>query len=178
MTTSTPETDRDAVQQRISALRDKGYVLRSVFDGTNMIPVGSPADAFAAITAVDQALLFVTLHGVPRGWVRFVLRNSPTGVDVLRAYSAYLSRMSDEAASTPETGRDTVQQVCHCTQVPGRYQPDTDVCPRCGHLARFHRAHDCNFPVTVERQTTPENVYTHPFAPECETPPRPPLFTY
>jgi hypothetical protein len=37
-----------------------------------MIPVDSPDAAFAEIIAVDDAYLFMELHGDPVGWMRFV----------------------------------------------------------------------------------------------------------
>lgn len=79
---SAPSSDKAAIRQTIRALRSKGYVLDRVFDGEDDIPVADETEAIAAITAVDDAYLWVA-EGTPtgpKGWVRFVMGNEPEEV--------------------------------------------------------------------------------------------------
>jgi hypothetical protein len=79
---SAPSTDRGAVQQIIRALRAADYQLVAVNDGEELVKVSNEAEALAAIFAVDEATLVVT---IPRsdgrqGGVFFVLGNDPEEV--------------------------------------------------------------------------------------------------
>jgi len=79
---SAPSTDQAGIRQTIRALRAAGYELTEVFDGEDRVLVQTEADALDAITAVEDAYLFVTHSAdpVPHTWVRFVLGNDPEEV--------------------------------------------------------------------------------------------------
>ena len=77
-----PSSDRAAVRQIIRAIRASGWVLVSVYDGEDRIPVANETEALDAIFAVDEATLTVA-EGTPTGpsgWVYFVLGNDPEEV--------------------------------------------------------------------------------------------------
>lgn len=76
----TPTTDRGGIQQVLRVLTESGHTLDRVYDGED-VDVSTVKDALEAVTAVDDAYLFVTLpDGERTGWVRFVLGNDPEEV--------------------------------------------------------------------------------------------------
>lgn len=78
-----PTTDRGGIQQAIRALRADGWELRHVWDGGERVKVTNETEAVEAITAVDEARLYVRRgDGVTteKGWAFFVLGNSPEEV--------------------------------------------------------------------------------------------------
>lgn len=81
---SAPKTDEAGIRQTIRALRAADYVLTAVYDGEDHVKVTNEQDAVDAITAVDDAYLFVMPKGsdgtTPDLWVRFVLGNAPDEV--------------------------------------------------------------------------------------------------
>ena len=82
---SAPKTDEAGIRQTIRALRAADYVLVSVFDGDDDGPVKvtTEQEAVAAITAVDDAYLYVRPKDADETdavWVRFVLGNDPEEV--------------------------------------------------------------------------------------------------
>ena len=76
-----PESDSAAIRQTIRALKAAAWTLDYVDNGEEDIPVKTEQEAIDAITAVDQAWLFVkrTENGV-RSYVFFVLGNDPEEV--------------------------------------------------------------------------------------------------
>jgi len=80
---SVPMTDEAGIRQTIRALKAGGYVLVHVFDGEEDVEVSTESEAVEAITAVDDAYLYVAPKGDADGktsWVRFVLGNDPEEV--------------------------------------------------------------------------------------------------
>lgn len=78
---SAPSSDTAAIRQIIRALRAADYPLDSVWDGEESVEVSTEAEAIEAITAVDQAHLYVkTPNRGILGWVFFVLGNDPEEV--------------------------------------------------------------------------------------------------
>lgn len=76
-----PSSDSAGIRQAIRALRGAGYTLVEVWDGEETVPVKNESEAVAAITAVDDATLFVrTPEGDRDPWVRFVMGNDPEEV--------------------------------------------------------------------------------------------------
>lgn len=79
-----PTTDRGGIQQAIRALQGDGWLLFGVHDGEDSVATPTEAEALAAITAVDEARLFVTRRdaegNAEGGTVLFVLGNSPEEV--------------------------------------------------------------------------------------------------
>lgn len=67
-----PQTDESAIRQTIRALVAAGYSLLHVDDGEESIRVSTESAALEAITAVDEAHLFVTHGPTVSGWVYFV----------------------------------------------------------------------------------------------------------
>ena len=76
---SAPKTDEAAIRAIIRALRAAGWELDSVNDGEELIETRTESDAIEAITAVDQANLYVVKTG-RTGRVFFVLGNDPKEV--------------------------------------------------------------------------------------------------
>ena len=76
---SAPSTDAAAMRHIIRALRADDWTLVKVFDGEEDVPVTNESEAIEAITAVDDAYLFVK-RGEESGWVFFVLGNEPLEV--------------------------------------------------------------------------------------------------
>lgn len=76
---SKPSSDAAGIRQTIRALRDAGWELASVNDREEDLKVTNEAEALAAVTAVDEAFLYVT-KGDQRGYVFFVLGNEPDEV--------------------------------------------------------------------------------------------------
>lgn len=75
---SAPSSDSAAIRQIIRALLAEGYTLVEVWDGEETVPVTNETTALAAVTAVDDATLFVrTPDGQYNPWVRFVMGNEP-----------------------------------------------------------------------------------------------------
>lgn len=76
-----PSSDAAGIRQTIRALKGAGYTLVEVFDGEDMVKVTTETQAVDAITAVDDATLFVrTPEGDYNPWVRFVMGNDPEEV--------------------------------------------------------------------------------------------------
>jgi hypothetical protein len=77
-----PTTDRAAIGHVIDGLTKAGWTLDYVNDGEDEVPTPTKAKALEAITAVDDAYLFVYEghKNGPQGWVRFVLGNDPEEV--------------------------------------------------------------------------------------------------
>lgn len=89
-----PSSDSAGIRQAIRALRDAGYTLVEVFDGEDTVRVKTESEAVAAITAVDDATLFVrTPEGDRNPWVRFVMGNDPE--EVICDYVVSLSDVLD-----------------------------------------------------------------------------------
>lgn len=76
---STPTTDRGGIQQIIRALRADGWELEYVRADGDQQAVTNEAQALEEIMAYDRARLVVR-KGMERGWVLFVLGNSPEEV--------------------------------------------------------------------------------------------------
>lgn len=79
---SAPTSDEDGIRQAVRALQEGGWVLLHVYDGEDDVPVTNEAEVVEAVTAVEDAYLWVA-EGTPtghRGWVRFVLGNDPDEV--------------------------------------------------------------------------------------------------
>lgn len=77
-----PKNDTVAIKQTIQALLKAGYKLSKVYDGEEDIPVTTETEATEAITAVDDATLWIG-EGVgflSAGWIRFVMGNDPDEV--------------------------------------------------------------------------------------------------
>lgn len=74
---STPSSDKSAIRQIIRTLRAAGYVLNYVNDGEERISVANEAEAIEAITAVDEAVLWVAHPERRESHVYFVLGNEP-----------------------------------------------------------------------------------------------------
>lgn len=92
---SAPESDRAAIRQIVRAVRASGWVLTSVNNGEEHIPVTNEDEAIKAIFEVDEATL-VFNEGTPtgqRGWVYFVLGNDPE--EVAADYTINLSHAID-----------------------------------------------------------------------------------
>lgn len=88
-----PKTDTAAIRQTIRALRAADYVLDYVHDGEEEVKVSNEDEAIEAITAVDNAHLFVT-HATERpSHVWFVLGNDPE--EVVCDYGVSLSHVID-----------------------------------------------------------------------------------
>lgn len=77
---SAPTSDLGGIQQTIRALKAAGYTLLEVFDGEETVRVGTESQAVQAITAVDDAILFVRREPDSNPWVRFVMGNEPEEV--------------------------------------------------------------------------------------------------
>jgi hypothetical protein len=75
-----PSSDRAGIRQTIRALRAANYELDTVWDGEEDVPVSNENEAIEAITAVDDAYLYVQDESGKRSWVRFVLGNDPEEV--------------------------------------------------------------------------------------------------
>lgn len=76
-----PSSDSAGIRQTIRALRGAGYTLVEVWDGEETVRVKTESEAVEAITAVDDATLFVrTPEGDRNPWVRFVMGNDPEEV--------------------------------------------------------------------------------------------------
>lgn len=89
-----PSSDSAAIRQTIRALKGAGYTLLEVFDGEDTVKVKTETEALDAITAVDDATLFVrTPEGDRNPWVRFVLGNDPE--EVVCDYVVSLSPVID-----------------------------------------------------------------------------------
>lgn len=89
-----PSSDSAGIRQAIRALRDAGYTLVEVFDGGETVPVKTESEAVKAITAVDDATLFVrTPEGDRNPWVRFVMGNDPE--EVICDYVVSLTVLDD-----------------------------------------------------------------------------------
>jgi hypothetical protein len=89
-----PKSDEAGIRQVIRALRAAGYTLVEVFDGEDNVPVKNETEAVEAITAVDDAHLFVrTPDGEYNPWVRFVMGNEPE--EVVCDYVLTLSHVLD-----------------------------------------------------------------------------------
>lgn len=73
---STPKDDKAAIRAIIRAVRAAGWHLDHVNDGEEEIAVATEEAALDAITAVDEARLYVRKQG-RRGWVLFVMGNEP-----------------------------------------------------------------------------------------------------
>jgi hypothetical protein len=93
-----PSSDTAGIRQTIRALKDAGYEVLEVFDGEDTIRVKSEREAIEAITAVDDATLFVHKRGDDRNpWVRFVMGNDPEEVicDHVVSLSPVLDPLTD-----------------------------------------------------------------------------------
>jgi|SRR5690606_24196318 len=79
---SAPSSDRAGIRQAIRALKTDDWEVSSVWDGGEETFVKGEQEAIAAITAVDDARLYVVRRFGERehGWVRFVLGNEPDEV--------------------------------------------------------------------------------------------------
>ena len=76
-----PSSDTAAIRQVIRALKAADYPLVHVYDGEEEIEVTTETEAIDAITAVDDAYLYVrTPNRGILGWVRFVMGNDPEEV--------------------------------------------------------------------------------------------------
>lgn len=96
---SAPSTDTAGIRQVIRALRAAGHTLLLVDDGGEEITVTTEKAAIEAITAVDQAHLYVTLPGgESTGWVFFVLGNDPD--EVVCDYTTNLDPTIDDLTSS------------------------------------------------------------------------------
>ena len=73
---STPKDDKAAIRAIIRAVRAAGWHLDHVNDGEEETAVTTEEAALDAITAVDEARLYVRKQG-RRGWVLFVMGNEP-----------------------------------------------------------------------------------------------------
>lgn len=98
-----PSSDKAGIRQTIRALRAAGYELDSVDDGDYYDPapgidsdgdqiVNNEDQAIAAITAVDDARLYVRRDG-RKAVVRFVMGNDPD--EVICDHSTSLSAVLD-----------------------------------------------------------------------------------
>lgn len=99
---SAPESDTAGIRQTIRALKAAGYTLLEVFDGEEMVKTTTETAAIKAITAVDDATLFVrTPEGDYNPWVRFVLGNEPHEVicDHVDSLSPVLDPLTDSWGS-------------------------------------------------------------------------------
>lgn len=75
---SRPSNDADAIREIIGTLLAAGYTLDRVADGGEEdVPVTTKAEAVDAITAVDDATLFVKHPERQSSHVYFVLGNDP-----------------------------------------------------------------------------------------------------
>lgn len=90
---SAPKTDEAGIRQTIRALRNAGYVLDYVDDGGEEVKVTNEDEAIDAITAVDNAHLFVTHAEHPASHVWFVLGNDPE--EVICDHGVSLSHVLD-----------------------------------------------------------------------------------
>lgn len=93
-----PSSDTAGIRQTIRALRDAGYTLVEVWDGEETVRVKTETEAVEAITAVDDATLFVrTPEGDRNPWVRFVMGNDPEEVicDHVDSLSPVLDALMD-----------------------------------------------------------------------------------
>lgn len=73
---STPKTASAAIRQTVRALRAAGYVLDSVYDGSEtVVKYPSEDSVISAVHNADgDAYLYVHAEGCARGpWVRFVI---------------------------------------------------------------------------------------------------------
>lgn|SRR6478735_11384772 len=75
-----PSNDREAITLIVDGLLEKGVTLRYVDDTMENVPVSETIDAVGAITAVDEAVLYVTLPNGKGSHIFFVLGNSPEEV--------------------------------------------------------------------------------------------------
>lgn len=95
---SAPSSDRAAIRQTLRALKAAGYSPVTVNDGEETIKVwgATEAEVIEALTATDQAWLYVTAAAGPRGkqsWVFFVLGNDPE--EVINDYTVDLDPVID-----------------------------------------------------------------------------------
>lgn len=90
---STPTSDSAAIRQVIRALKAADHKLVSVFDGEEDIPVSTETEALEAITAVDEAWLYVALPDGELSSIFFVLGNDPE--EVVCNHSVSLSPVLD-----------------------------------------------------------------------------------
>lgn len=75
-----PTSDEAGIRQVVRALRGAGYVLDRVYDGEEDVNVDTVTEAIEAITAVDEATLYVDHPDQPSSFVFFVLGNDPDEV--------------------------------------------------------------------------------------------------
>lgn len=76
---STPTTDRGGIQQIIRALRADGWELAYVYADGLYVAVANETEAMEEIMDYDESRLGVR-KGADKGWVFFVLGNSPEEV--------------------------------------------------------------------------------------------------
>lgn len=79
---SAPTTDRGGIRQTMNALKEAGWLPLWVDDGGDEdenVKCSTTHEVEEAVTAVDDAFVVVE-KGTERGWVRFVLGNSPDEV--------------------------------------------------------------------------------------------------
>lgn len=87
----TAKNDIMGIRRVIRTLKRAGWNLDSVYDGEENIPVRTEAAAIEAITAVDEAWLYVN-RSSERGWCFFVLGNGGEDpVEVLNDFTVNLT---------------------------------------------------------------------------------------
>lgn len=75
-----PSNDAEAIFLILDGLREKGVMVTEVNDGEEVIPVSSVSDAVEAVTAVDEATVYVTKPDGSESFIFFVLGNDPEEV--------------------------------------------------------------------------------------------------
>lgn len=83
-----PEIEHSIFYALCDHLARAGFVLDSVFDGEEYVPVTSPAEAEAAVAAVDEATLRFKYPGEDKLYGVFLTCGE--GVDLICDYSAPL----------------------------------------------------------------------------------------
>ena len=76
---SAPRSDSAGIRQTARALSEAGWELDHVWDREEHTPVKTEDQVVAAVTAVDDAFLYVK-RGTETGYVFFVLGNDPEEV--------------------------------------------------------------------------------------------------
>ena len=79
-----PSNDQEAIFLILKGLTDKGYVLTEVADDTwnpdERVTAETVDEAVEAVTAVDEAVVYLGTPAGEGGWIFFVLGNDPEEV--------------------------------------------------------------------------------------------------
>lgn len=75
-----PSNDKEAIFLILDGIREKGVMVTEVWDGEESIAVSSVSDAVEAVTAVDEATVYVTRPDGGESFIFFVLGNDPEEV--------------------------------------------------------------------------------------------------